>query len=99
MSHEDDELTPYLLTCADIVYPKTKSDVLAIVRQAVHVAQPLDVSFEGLLVRSMSRINARESWLCHDEIPVFTVVLKSLVQSHSTTKLDFWLYLNWHSWR
>ena len=33
---EEDELVKYLLTSADIGYPKTKQEVLAIVRQAVH---------------------------------------------------------------
>ena len=35
-SEEEDELVKHLLTCADIGYPKTKQEVLAIVRQAIH---------------------------------------------------------------
>ena len=33
---EEGELIQHLLTCADIGYPKTKNEVLAIVRQAVN---------------------------------------------------------------
>ena len=35
-SEEEGELVEHLLTCADIGYPKTKQEVLAIVRQAIY---------------------------------------------------------------
>ena len=36
LTPEEDELVKHLLTCADIGYPKTKQEVLAIIQQAIH---------------------------------------------------------------
>ena len=43
---EEDELVKHLLTCADIGYPKTKQEVLAIVRQAIHKKRGEDAAKE-----------------------------------------------------
>ena len=56
---EEEELVTYLVKCAEIGYPKTKDEVIGIVRQALHKKKGADFANE---FRGSYRAGGRDLW-------------------------------------